>query len=84
MSKVVTGSSLCEVAAPPALATIQIPLPLASVLRDAKQGLSISWCRTGLQVFEAMLEQDREALCSPKWKCVPERSATQRGVRAAR
>jgi hypothetical protein len=28
---------------------------------------------TGLQVFEAMLEQDREALCGPKWKRVPAR-----------
>jgi len=34
---------------------------------------------TGLQVFEAMLEQDREALCGPKWKRLPERSATRAG-----
>jgi hypothetical protein len=68
MSKCVTGSNLCEVAAPSALATIQIPLPLASVLRDAKQGLLDLVVSTGLQVFEAMLEQDREALCGPKWK----------------
>lgn len=79
MSKSVTGSGSCEVAAQGALATIQIPLPLASVLMDAKQGLLDLVIATGLQVFEAMLEQDREALCGPKWKRVPDRSATRAG-----
>jgi transposase-like protein len=79
MSKLVTGSRPCEVAAQSALATIQIPLPLASVLMDAKQGLLDLVVSTGLQVFEAMLEQDREALCGPKWKRMPERSATRAG-----
>lgn len=79
MSKLVTGSRPCEVAAHSARATIQIPLPLAGVLRDAKQGLLELVVSTGLQVFEAMLEQDREALCGPKWKRVPERRATRAG-----
>ena len=39
MSKLVTGSRPCEVAAQSAFATIQIPLLLASVLVGAKQGL---------------------------------------------
>ena len=38
-SKFVTGSRPCEVVAQSALTTVQIPLPLASVLADAKQGL---------------------------------------------
>lgn len=79
MPKFVTGSRPCEVVVQPALATIQIPLPLASVLADAKQGLLDLVVSTGLQVFEAMLEQDREALCGPKWKRVPERSAGRAG-----
>ena len=84
MSKCVTGSRPCEVAPQPAWATIQIPLPLASVLRDAKQGLLDLVVSTGLQGFEAMLEQDREALCGPKWKRVPERRPRGRDVREAR
>jgi transposase-like protein len=79
MSKLVTGSRPCEVAAQSTLATIQIPLPLASALMDAKQGLLDLVVSTGLQVFEAMLEEDREALCGPKRKRVPERSATGAG-----
>jgi len=79
MSKVVPGSRPCEVAAPSALATIQIPFSLTSVLRDAKQGLLDLVVSTGLQVFEAMLEQDREAVCGPKWKRLPERRATRAG-----
>jgi len=46
-----------------AMATVQIPLPVAAVLQDAKQGLFELMVSTGMQVFEAMLEQDREALC---------------------
>ena len=71
MSKFVTGSRSCEVVAQSALTTVQLPLPLATVLFDAKQGLLDLVVSTGLQVFEAMLEQDREALCGAKWKrCV--------------
>jgi len=79
MSKLVTGSRPCEVAAQAAFATIQIPLPLASALVNAKQGLLDLVVSTSLRVFEAMLEQDREALCGPKWKRMPERSATRAG-----
>ena len=42
---------------------------------DAKQGLVELMVSTGLQVFEAMLEQDRDALCGAKWKRCPERRA---------
>jgi len=82
MSKLVTGSRPCEVA--PRVATIQVPLPLAGALMNAKQGLFELVVTAGLQVFEAMLEQDREALCGPKWKHQPDRTATRAGrTRAA-
>jgi putative transposase len=77
MSKLVTGSRPCEVA--PRMATIQVPLPLAGALVSAKQGLFELVVTAGLQVFEAMLEQDREALCGPKWKHQPDRTATRAG-----
>ena len=68
-----------EVAPASAMATVQIPLPLYSVLKDAKQGLLDLVVSTGLQVFHAMLEQDRERLCGPKWKHIPSRSAVRAG-----
>jgi len=79
MSKSVTRSNRCEVVPAPVMATVQIPLPVAAILQDAKQGLLDLVVSTGLQVFEAMLEQDREALCGPKWKRAPERIATRAG-----
>jgi transposase-like protein len=61
------------------VATVQIPLPMAAVLQDAKQGLLELMVSTGVQVFEAMLEQDREALCGPRWQRRPEWSAVRGG-----
>jgi transposase-like protein len=69
----------CEGVPAPAVATVQIPLPMAAVLQDAKQGLLELMVSTGVQVFEAMLEQDREALCGPRWQRRPERSAVRGG-----
>ena len=48
--------------------SIRVPLPVLGVLRDvphACHGLCIS---TGLQVLQAMMEDDREAVCGPKGK----------------
>jgi hypothetical protein len=54
-------------------------LPIAAVLQGAKQGLLELMVSTGVQVFEAMLEQDREALCGPRGRRQPERSAVRSG-----
>jgi hypothetical protein len=79
MSKSLTRSKDCEVVPAPAMATVQIPLPMAAILQDAKQGLLELMVSTGVQVFEAMLEQDREALCGPRWQRKPERCAVRGG-----
>ena len=59
--------------------TIQVPLPVLGVVhgvREAFHGLCIA---TGLQVLEAMMEADREALCGPKGRHQVERSAWRGG-----
>ena len=59
--------------------TIQVPLPVLGVVngvREAFHGLCIA---TGLQVLEAMMEGDREALCGPKGRHQVERPAWRGG-----
>ena len=53
--------------------------PVAAILQDAKQGLLELMVSTGVQVFEAMLGQYREALCGPRWQRQPERSTVRGG-----
>jgi transposase-like protein len=47
-------------------ATVQLPMPLLSVLSQSREALMGLCITTGLQVFEEMLEADREALCGPR------------------
>ena len=59
--------------------TIQVPLPVLGVVngvREAFHGLCIA---TGLQVLEAMMEADREALCGPKGRHQVERPSWRGG-----
>ena len=59
--------------------TIQVPLPVLGVIngvREAFHGLCIA---TGLQVLEAMMEVDRDALCGPKGRHQVERPAWRGG-----
>ncbi|MDE0385823.1 MAG: IS256 family transposase [Defluviicoccus sp.] len=60
-------------------ASIQVPLPVLSVLdgaREAFHGLCIT---TGLQVLQAMMEGDRDDLCGPKGRHQVERPAWRGG-----
>lgn len=59
--------------------SIRVPLPVLGVLRDvphACHGLCIS---TGLQVLQAMMEDDREAVCGPKGRHHAARTAGRGG-----
>lgn len=61
-----TGGGPAANPQPPGSVSIQVPLPVLGVLRDVRRafhGLCIS---TGLQVLQAMMEDDRDAVCGPK------------------
>jgi len=57
---------------------VQIPLGLLASLEDVREGFFSLCVKAGRQVLTAMMEQDREALCGPKWK----RDAERRAIRA--
>ena len=46
--------------------TIQVPLPVLGVLNGVREAFHSLCIATGLQVLEAMMEADREALCGAK------------------
>lgn len=54
-------------------------LPLADILVDANLALHELVVETGLQVLEALLEQDREAICGPKHQPQADRKAYRHG-----
>jgi hypothetical protein len=60
-------------------ANVRIPLPLLSVLEDAESAFFGLCVATGKQVLEAMMQQDRIALCGPAGRHDPERQALRGG-----
>ncbi|MCW5892441.1 MAG: hypothetical protein KIT14_18120 [bacterium] len=58
---------------------VQVPLPLLAVLADAKTAFFGLCLTAGQQVFEAMMEHDRELLCGPKHVPNPARQAYRGG-----
>jgi transposase-like protein len=47
-------------------ATVELPLPLLSVLTRSRESVMSLCIQTGLQVIEQMMEADRRALCGPR------------------
>jgi putative transposase len=62
-----------------ATATVQVPLPLLTVLADAKTAFFGLCLSAGQQVFQTLMEQDRERLCGPKHLPNPTRHAYRGG-----
>jgi hypothetical protein len=58
---------------------VQVPLPLVAVLADAKTAFFGLCLTAGQQVFQALMEQDREQLCGPKHLPNPARQAYRSG-----
>lgn len=54
-------------------------LPLVDLLVDTKTELMELALRSGLKVFTAMLEEDRTAICGPRYAHEPERPASRAG-----
>ena len=54
-------------------------LPLVDILVDAQAELQELVVQSGLKVLEAMLEEDRVAVCGPRYAHLPERRASRAG-----
>ncbi len=63
----------------PSTVTVQLPLPLMSTLREIQEGFLALCVSTGREALIAMMEQDRTALCGPKWLPNPQRKAGRGG-----
>ena len=55
-------------------------LPLVDLLVDARTELFELAVRSGLKVLETMLEEDRVAVCGPRYAHVAERRASRAGT----
>ena len=55
-------------------------LPLVELLIDTKAELFELMVRSGLRVLDAMLEEDRTALCGPRYAHQPARAASRAGT----
>jgi len=55
-------------------------LPLVNLLVDARTELFELAVRSGLKVLESMLEEDRTAVCGPRYAHLAERRASRAGT----
>ena len=66
------------------LAAVEPPavrsLPLVALLVDTQAELFELMVRSGLRVLDAMLEEDRPALCGPRYAHQPARAASRAGT----
>lgn len=58
---------------------VQLPLPLLSLLKTAREGFFELCVLVGQQALHALMEQDRTELCGPRWSRDPSRSAVRGG-----
>ena len=59
------------------------PLPLVDLLVDTRTELYELAMRSGMRVFTAMLEEDRVAICGPRYAHEPDRPASRAGTVAS-
>jgi transposase-like protein len=56
-----------------------MPLPMLATLQEVRLGFHALCVDAGRQVLAAMMEQDRTALCGPKWRPNAQREAQRAG-----
>ena len=54
---------------------VEVPLPLLGAFASIEGAFFDLCVHSGRQVLDAMMEQDREELCGPRWQHDPDRSA---------
>ena len=64
----------------PKTMAVEIPLPLLGAFANIENSFFELCIDAGQQVLAAMMEQDREDLCGPRWKRNPDRSAGRAGT----
>ena len=80
MAKHAKKSSHLQIVDLPKTTTVEIPLPLLGALSDIENSFFDLCIGAGHQVLGAMMEQDREELCGPRWKRDPGRVAGRAGT----
>ena len=78
MKKRVTSEPSCQ-----PRVDVQLPLPVLSRLRAVREGFFELCLRVGEQALDALMEQDRTALCGTKWARHPSRQAGRGGSTAS-
>ncbi len=80
MTKHAKNSAHLQIAEIPKTTTVEIPLPLLAAFGNIENSFFDLCFDAGSQVLTAMMEQDREDLCGPRWKRDPNRSAGRAGT----
>lgn len=80
MSKHAKKSDHLQLVEQPKTTTVQISLPLLEAFGNIENSFFEVCIDAGQQVLCAMMEQDREELCGPRWKRDPDRIAGRAGT----
>ena len=80
MTKHAKKSAQLQLVELPKTTSVEIPLPLLAVFANLQNSFFDLCIEAGQQVLFAMMEQDREELCGPRWKRDPDRSAGRAGT----
>ncbi len=80
MTKHANNSDHLQMVDLPQTTTVEIPLPILGAFANIEHSFFDLCFDAGSQVLTAMMEQDREDLCGPRWKRDPDRSAGRAGT----
>ena len=80
MTKHAKNSAHLQLVDLPKTTTVEIPLPLLAAFGNIENSFFDLCFDAGSQVLTALMEQDREDLCGPRWKRDPDRSAGRAGT----
>jgi len=83
MSKHAKKSEHLQLVGRPQTTLVEVPLPLLGAFASIEGAFFDLCVRSGRQVLDAMMEQDREELCGPRWQHDPDRSAGRAGTTAS-
>ncbi len=80
MAKHAKNSDHLQLVDRPGTTTVEIPLPLLGAFASIERSFFDLCIDAGQQVLAAVMEQDREDLCGPRWKRDPDRKAGRAGT----